>query len=497
MIDNLLLYLFFISFLLAFAVYFIGRTIGKQVSWLVFLTFLGISLVYVSLFPTVMHEGILEQYRWVTSPINLTFGLLADGLSVPIIFTYMFVFAFTTLYSRPYMERRLNLDDIEENNEQYARFYTFFLLYAASVAGAMLSTNLIEFYLFFEMGLVFSWLMVLLFGYGDRERNSLLYFLYTHIGGGLLLIGIINANLAVGSFEITDLAHIAAHPNAFWIGIAITIGLLVKIGALGLHGWMPDTYSETPAPISAVLGATSVLLTTYSMARLMPAFQKPLHGISGWIELWALLTILYAGIMAIVQKDSKRLVAYLSMSQMNYCVLGVYTFIDMGVLGSISYSISHGLAIALLFLVSGALLYRTGTRDMTQMGGLAEKLPVAILATLAGFLTIGGVPPTVGFKSKFLLLSGAFVRGFDSSWLELIVAILAGSLATLITLGYEFRTIWTVYYGKLPENLKNVTSVPTTMAISLLVMSALSVLFGIWPALITDPLEVFIEHIFH
>ena len=192
MLDNLLLILFLISFLFEFAVYFIGRTIGKQVSWLVFLTFLGISLVYVSFFPTVMHEGILEEYSWVSTPINLTFGLLADGLSVPIIFTYMFVFAFATLYSRPYMEKRFSLDDIEENNEQYARFYTFFLLYAASVAGAMLSTNLIEFYLFFEMGLVFSWLMVLLFGYGDRERNSLLYFLYTHVGGGLLLIGIIH-----------------------------------------------------------------------------------------------------------------------------------------------------------------------------------------------------------------------------------------------------------------------------------------------------------------
>jgi formate hydrogenlyase subunit 3/multisubunit Na+/H+ antiporter MnhD subunit len=119
MIDNLLLYLFLVSFLLAFAVYFIGRKIGKQVSWLVFITFLGISLVYVGLFPTVMHEGILEEYPWVSSPINLTFGLLADGLSVPIVFTYMFVFAFTTLFSRTYMERRLKLGDIEENNEQY------------------------------------------------------------------------------------------------------------------------------------------------------------------------------------------------------------------------------------------------------------------------------------------------------------------------------------------------------------------------------------------
>jgi NADH:ubiquinone oxidoreductase subunit 5 (subunit L)/multisubunit Na+/H+ antiporter MnhA subunit len=131
------------------------------------------------------------------------------------------------------------------------------------------------------------------------------------------------------------------------------------------------------------------------------------------------------------------------------------------------------------------------------MGGLAEKLPIAILATIAGFLTIGGVPPAVGFKSKFILLSGAVVRGFESTALELTVAILAGSLATLITLAYEFRTIWRIFYGKLPEEFKEVIMVPTPMAITLIALGALAIIFGIWPALFTNPLEVFIEHIFH
>ena len=485
------------SFLCAPIVYILGRSIGKRVSWVTFAALLAMSLVFAGLMPMAEHGVLLEEYSWVVAPVELTFGLMADGLSVPIIFTYLFVFACTALFSLQYMERRLGMDDVEENNEQYARFYTFFLLYGVSVAGSMLATNLIEFYLFFEMALVFSWILVLLYGYGDRKRNSLLYFLYTHIGGGALLVGILGAYWAMGSFEIADLANISSYPGAFWIGIAMTMGLFVKIGALGFHGWMPDTYSESPAPVSAVLGATSVLLSTYSLSRLMPYFIDVLHGVSGWLMLWALGTILYAGVMAIVQTDTKRLVAYLSMSQMNYCVLGVFTFIDYGVLGAISYSISHGLAIALLFLVSGALLYRTGTRDMTQMGGLAEKLPIVILATMAGFLTIGGVPPAVGFKSKFLLLSGAFVRGFESSWMELVVAILAGSLATLVTLAYEFRTVWRVYYGKLPEKLDSVAGVPLMMAVALIAMSALSVIFGIWPALITNPIEVFIAHIFH
>lgn len=497
MVNNLLFLVILGFFLPAPIIYLVGRRVGKKVSWLVLGIFLFSTVVFGSLFPVVTQEAVIEEYSWVAEPVKLTIGFMADGLSIPMVFTYLFVFAGATLFSMSYMEKRFSLDDVDDSNESYARFYTFFLVYGGSVAGSMLSTNLIEFFMFFELALVFSWLMILLFGYGDRKRNSMLYFMWTHIGGGIFLLGILGSFWLTGSFEIADLAHIADKAGAFWVGLAFSIGLFVKIGALGFHGWMPDTYSESPAPLSAVLGATSVMLSTYTMARLLPPFQPVLQGISGWFMLWALATILYAGIMALVQTDTKRLVAYLSMSQMNYCVLGVFTFVANGVLGAISYSISHGIAIALLFMVSGALLLRTGTRDMTKMGGLAEKLPIAILATLAGFLTIGGVPPAVGFKSKFILLSGAFVRGFETGFMELFVAIMAGTVATLVTLGYEFRTVWRIYYGELPEKLKDVIPVPKEMAISLIALSALTIIFGIWPALITIPLEVYIDQIFH
>jgi NADH-quinone oxidoreductase subunit M len=497
MIQNMLLLLILMVFGSAPIVYLVGRSIGKQASWIAVGVLLLVAISFAGLMPYADHESVSEIYNWVSAPLELHFGLLADGLSVPMTFAYVFICTAAILFSIPYMQKRLKQDDIEENNSQYAKFYAFFLIYAGSVAGCMLSTNLIQFFLFFEVALVFSWLLVLLYGYGDRKRNSLLYFLWTHIGGGILLVGILGVYWLVGSFDIADMANISNIPGAFWVGMAITLGLFVKIGALGFHGWMPDTYSESPAPVSAVLGSTSVMLSTYSLARLIPYFMSVMEGISKWLMLWALLTIIYAGVMALVQNDTKRLVSYLSLSQMNYCVLGVFTLVPYGVLGAVSYSISHGIAIGLLFLVSGALLYRTETRDINKMGGLAERLPVVILATLAGFLTIGGVPPAVGFKSKFILLSGAFVRGFQTGWLELVIAILAGSLATLITLGYEFRTVWRIYYGKLPEPLKDVKHTPAMMAIALLALGSLSIVFGLWPSLFTRALEAFIEHIFH
>ncbi|MFP3952030.1 MAG: NuoM family protein [Candidatus Bathyarchaeia archaeon] len=497
MIDNVLLATVIITILPAPIVYLLGKKMGKQVGYVVAAILFCTTIVYGLLMPVVEHESVLEEFVWAFSPVKLSFGFLADGLSIPILFTFLFIFAFAAVYSVPYMERRLQSEDLPEKNNSYAMYFTFYLLYAGSIAGSVLSTNLIEFYLFFECALLFSWVLVLMFGYGDRERISIQYFLYTHLGGASLLLGILAASWMVGSFDIADLSYLGQGSGVFWVGFAIALGLLVKIGGLGLHGWMPDTYSESPAPVSAVLGATSVLLSTYSLSRLMPFFKDVLFGISGWFELWALLTILYAGSMALVQSDTKRLVAYLSMSQMNYCVLGVFTYVEYGVLGAISYSISHGLAIALLFLVAGAVLYRTGTRDMDQLGGLAERLPTAIIASIVGFLTIGGVPPAVGFKSKFILLSGAFVRGLSHSTLEFIIAILAGSLATVITLGYEFNTVWRVFYGKLPDSLKSIKNVPINMAMALIALSALSLIFGIWPALITNPIEVFIHHIFH
>lgn len=497
MFDNMLLITILMTVVPAPIIYLIGKKIGKNVGYLVAGILFCISALYAFLLPLAEHESFLEEIIWTLPPVKLTFGLLADGLSIPILFTFMFVFAFVALFSIPYMEKRLQEGDMTENNGQYSIFFTLFLLYAGSIVGSVLSTNLIEFYLFFECALVFSWLLVLMYAYGERRRISFQYFIYTHIGGGSLLLGILGASWIIESFEISDLSNIDNSPMALIAGVAITIGLLVKIGGFGLHGWMPDTYSESPAPVSAVLGATSALLSTYSLSRLVVPFRHVLLSASSYIMLWAIVTILYAGIMAIVQKDVKRLVAYLSMSQMNYCVLGVLTYVAYGVIGAISYSISHGLAIALLFLVAGALQYKTNTRNMEKLGGLAKVLPIVLLACITGFLTIGGVPPAVGFKSKFILLTGAFERGWSTSTLDLTTAILAGTLSTVITVAYEFRAIWLIFYGKIPTELSQIKTIPVNMIIALLSISTLLIIFGFWPALFTNAIESYILNIFH
>jgi NADH-quinone oxidoreductase subunit M len=393
------------------------------------------------------------------------------------------------MYSIPYMERRIRERCGEESRRAYATYYTLYLLYAVGVIGAVLATNLLELYLFFEVAMVSSWALIFLYGYGEREKIGLTYFIWTHIGAIFLLTGMLLAYWHVGSFEIVDLRKLVGHPLALWVGIAISLGIFVKMAATGLHAWLPNTYSEAPTPISATVGATSVCFGTYAVVRLLTPLRDSLFGISSIFELWALLTIVYGGLMALAQSDTKRLVAYLSMSQMNYCLLGAFTYVKLGVIGGTSYAVSHGLAIALLFLMSGSILYRTNTRDMNRLGGLAMKMPISIIAAFIGFFTIGGIPPTVGFKSKFMLLTGAFGRGFMSSGLELIVAVCA-TIAGILTISYEFWAIRRIFHGPLPNHLRNIKESPFTMSIPLFILSVIAIVLGVWPAIVTDPLEV-------
>jgi len=476
-------------------IYVLGLKIGKKVGWVTLLPLLCITSVIILLTPTITHEHLIfEEYIWAPI-INLTLGLLIDGLTLPALITLSLVFTAAAAYSIKYMEHRIGDENKANNHPAYAAYYAVFLVYFAGIMGALLSTNLIEFYIFYEVAVIGSWALIYAYGYGARGKIALSYFIWTHLGAVSLLIGILLIGWRINSYSIADLHLLSGDPMVLWIVIAILICFLIKMAIVGLHSWLPDTYAESPAPISAAIGATSVVFGTYSAVRLITPLRGVLLGFSGWLELWAMVTIAYGGLLALAQTDTKRLVAFLSMSQMNYCLLGIFTYTIAGTTGAISYSLSHGLAIALLFLTAGAILNKAGTRDMTKLGGLAEKMPFIIVSTIIGFFTIGGVPPTIGFKSKFILMAGAFDRAFMSSPLELTIAI-AAVMITMVTVAYELWAVWRVFYGRLPSSLRGVTEAPLSMAVPVLILALTSLILGIWPAVIMDPLEFFINTLF-
>jgi NADH-quinone oxidoreductase subunit M len=193
----------------------------------------------------------------------------------------------------------------------------------------------------------------------------------------------------------------------------------------------------------------------------------------------------YGGAMALVQDDIKRLLAYSSVSQMGYILLGISSYQILGVSGSMFQYVTHGLGKGILFMVAGTIIMQAhGLRSIGKMGGLASKMPITAAAALIGFLTIMGIPPTTGFISEFLIFAGSFNEAFTlNSMLRIGLSFLA-VVSTALTAGYSLWAVKRIFFGKLPDELSNVTEAPWTVTGPLLVLAAISLLLGIYPDLV-------------
>jgi NADH-quinone oxidoreductase subunit M len=459
-----------------FITYFAGRKWGSKAGYLSF-----IALAY-STFLTLLaasQGGVQEFYNW--SPIGL-FGLSADGLSVPILFTIALLCALMSLFSIPYMAHI-----IKEQTEEFGLFYALFLLYSVGMMGAVLATNLIEFYLFFELMLIPSYFLIARWGYGDRDRISFMYFMWTHIGALSFLAGILWLGFLGGSFDLASLiANTIPEGIRVWITILMVAGLLVKMAAFGLHIWLPNAHAEAPTPISALLSPAMIGIGGYAIVRIvMTTLPTAFIQVSLALAIWAVVTMLYGGAMALVQDDIKRLLAYSSISQMGYILFGISSVQVLGVSGAMFQYVSHGLGKGILFMVAGTIILQAhGLRSISRMGGLAAKMPITATATLLGFLTIMGIPPTSGFISEFLIFAGSFNQAFALYSMPRLVLSALAVISTALTAGYALWAIRRIFFGPLPTELNNVSDPPWTVTGPLLVLGITSLIIGIYPDLI-------------
>jgi NADH-quinone oxidoreductase subunit M len=373
---------------------------------------------------------------------------------------------------------------IGEDKKQFGLYYALLLLYSIGMMGAVLATNLIEFYLFFELMLIPSYFLIAKWGYGDRDRISFMYFMWTHIGALAFLVGILSIGYLAGSFDIATIAT-RTLPTSLRtvIVVLMVVGLLVKMAAFGLHIWLPHAHAEAPTPISALLSPAMIGIGGYAIVRLvMSLLPSALFEISTALTIWAVVTMFYGGAMALVQDDIKRLLAYSSVSQMGYILLGISSVQALGVSGAMFQYVTHGLGKGILFMVAGAIILQAhGLRSISKMGGLASKMPITTTAALIGFLTIMGIPPTTGFISEFLIFAGAFKEAFTiDSMLRIALSVL-GVVSTAITAGYSLWAVKRIFFGKLPDSLSSVTEAPFTVTGPLLVLAVVSLVLGVFP----------------
>lgn len=481
----------FLPIILAPVAYLIGRRMGSRAGWFAFIVLLYCTILLLT--TGTFGEEYLESYPW--QPIG-TFGLKVDGLSMP--FAAIIAILSTTLaaYSIPYMQHKIeeDLHDSESKNVQdqinrrIGLYYSLFMIYAAGMLGTVLATNLIQFYIFFEMMLIPSFFLIAEFGYGDRYRISLMYFLWTHVGAVVLLGGILAVGWYGGSFDYALIAESGIPANlTFWIALAISLGLFVKLAAAGLHVWLPYAHAEAPTPISALLSPAMIGIGAYAFIRIMfflipSSYSTVAFGLS----VWGLITMIYGGMMAFTQDDLKRLLAYSSISQMGYIIFGVASLSYLGVSGSVFHYVSHGTGKALLFMAAGSIILQTGgIRSISKLGGLGSKMPVTAIAAMIGFLAIVGVPPTNGFQSEWMIFAGSFAGALESGSVAKMAITGMGLAATPLTAGYALLTMKRVFFGKLPENLKAVKDPSIHITFPLLFLAFVTVLLGIYPTLVT------------
>jgi NADH-quinone oxidoreductase subunit M len=461
-----------------------GGKLGKRVGWLAFASLLYTSFLLLSVAVGLFNGGqpLSATYTW--APVaGLSFGFYADDLSIPVALVMNIVCTVTAVYSMDYMKHRLDAMYGEERKGQYSLYFLNFMLLDAGLIGVSLATNLIELYLFVELMLVPSTFMVALFGYSNRERTAIMYFIWNHLGAFIFLAGILLAYTRTGSFAISSLSSSSLGTLEYWVAGLILLGWLVKMAVFGVHLWLPTAHAEHPTSFAPFI-VTIVGVGNYVVVRLlvqgMPAAFSP-FGFP--LMVVALATMVYGGALTVIQNDVKYLYAWSTISQNAYSLLGIGSLSVLGVSGGIFYFLNHIIGKTVLFCVAGILISQTGLRDMKKMGGLASKMPITASLCLLGSMILSAVPPTGGFQAEWILFAGVFSKGVSGVLGWYFVVAVAGLATTILTVAYTFWPMKRMFFGPLPSNLQDVKEAPITMTAPLMALVAISLLIGIYPDL--------------
>ena len=474
----------------------------------------------------------VESYAW--SQFG-NFGLRIDGLSLPFAIIINILCTVLTLYSKPYMLHKIK-ESFEENSgkresapdsneyksnaggneiktltvsksaeEQFVNhhmglYFALYLTFSMGMLGTVLATNLIEFYVFFELMLVPSFFLLAFYGYGERKRIALMFFFWTHVGAVVLLLGLLAMGLFAGGFDYdTVMQNVDKIPDQWIVLIvfALVIGLGVKLAAFALHIWLPYAHSEAPTPISALLSPAMIGIGAYGLLRLwLELLVGDYSQYSIYINLWGLATMIYGGAMALMQDDIKRVLAYSSISQMGYILFGIGSESVLGITGATFMYVTHGLGKAILFMMAGSIILQTGTRSMSKLGGLAGRMPYTAVIAMIGALTIMGIPPTSGFMGEWILFNGVLQSGLENSDTLRIVTFGLGILATVLSAAYILWMYKRIFFGKIPEQYAKIKDSNRYITVTMAALAAITLFLGVYPNPMLNPITDYVQEMF-
>ncbi len=348
----------------------------------------------------------IERFDWIPG-IGVSYFFGADGISALLILltTLLGMIAILSSWSA-----------IQERVRQY---YVFLLLLQAGMLGVFCALDMFLFYVFWEVMLVPMYFLIGIWGGSRRLYAAIKFFLYTLAGSVVMLLGILALYFhsktipgleATGTFDVTRWMAMGIPPNLqFWVFWAFFLGFAIKVPMFPFHTWLPDAHVEAPTAGSVILAGVLLKMGTYGFIRFsLPMLPQATLDAVPYVVALAIVGIVYAALVTLVQKDMKKLIAYSSVSHLGFCMLGMFALNPLGLEGSVLQMVNHGLSTGGLFLIVGLIYERRHTRMIADFGGLAHVMPLYATFTLIIFLASMGLPLLNGFIGEFMILQGAF-----------------------------------------------------------------------------------------
>jgi NADH-quinone oxidoreductase subunit M len=411
-----------------------------------------------------------EELRPWIERFNINYHLGVDGISLLFVLLNAFITILVVLAGWQVIQTRV------------AQYMAAFLILSGLLNGVFASMDAMLFYVFFEATLIPMYLIIGVWGGPNRVYAAFKFFLYTLLGSLLLLIGFIYLYVqAGGSFSIADFTALPLSMSAqIWLFFAFFAAFSVKVPMWPVHTWLPDAHVEAPTGGSAVLAAIMLKLGAYGFIRFsLPILPDASHELAWLMIALSLIMVVYIGLVAIVQPDMKKLVAYSSIAHMGFVTLGFFIFNAYGIEGALIQMISHGFVSAAMFLCIGVMYDRLHTRRIADYGGLVNTMPKFAAFMMLFAMANCGLPATSGFVGEFMVIMGAVKYNF---WIGFTAAI-----ALILGAAYTLWMYKRVVFGEVAN--ERVAAMKDINAREFLILALLAVVvlfMGIYPAPFTD-----------